>query len=85
MSMFCYQCEQTLQGKGCDKIGVCSKDETTSNLQDLLVYSLRGLSLVAEAGRAVKVVDAEADEGEEDGEEEPPRGGGQGSSCSPTA
>ncbi|KAF0234471.1 MAG: hydroxylamine [Desulfovibrionaceae bacterium] len=61
MNMFCYQCEQTSHGKGCDKIGVCSKDETTSNLQDLLVYALRGLSLVAEEGRKVNVVDAEAD------------------------
>uniref|UniRef100_A0A7C4AGJ8 Hydroxylamine reductase n=1 Tax=Fundidesulfovibrio putealis TaxID=270496 RepID=A0A7C4AGJ8_9BACT len=59
--MFCYQCEQTLQGKGCEKIGVCSKDDTTSNLQDLLVHALRGLSLVAEAGRKVNVVDVETD------------------------
>jgi len=59
--MFCYQCEQTMHGKGCDKIGVCSKDDTTSNLQDLLVYALRGLSLVAEEGRKVGVVDIEAD------------------------
>ena len=61
MNMFCYQCEQTMHGKGCDKIGVCSKDETTSNLQDLLVYALRGLCLVAEEGRKVGVVDVEAD------------------------
>jgi len=61
MNMFCYQCEQTSQGKACDKIGVCSKDETTSNLQDLLVYTLRGLSLVAEEGRKVNVADVEAD------------------------
>ncbi|WP_243362755.1 hydroxylamine reductase [Fundidesulfovibrio terrae] len=59
--MFCYQCEQTSHGKVCDKIGVCSKDETTSNLQDLLVYTLRGLSLVAEEGRKVGVVDAAVD------------------------
>ena len=59
--MFCYQCEQTMHGKGCDKIGVCSKDDTTSNLQDLLVYALRGLSLVAEEGRKVGVVDVEVD------------------------
>ncbi|WP_173087227.1 hydroxylamine reductase [Fundidesulfovibrio magnetotacticus] len=59
--MFCYQCEQTAQGKGCDKIGVCSKNDVTSNLQDLLVYALRGLSLVAEAGRAKGVADVEAD------------------------
>lgn len=61
MNMFCYQCEQTSQGKGCDKIGVCSKDEPTSNLQDLLVYALRGLSLVAEEGRKVGVVDVNVD------------------------
>ena len=61
MNMFCYQCEQTMHGKGCDKVGVCSKDETTSNLQDLLVYALRGLSVVAEAGRKVNVADLEAD------------------------
>jgi hydroxylamine reductase len=61
MDMFCYQCEQANKGKGCEKIGVCSKDTPTGNLQDLLVYALRGLSLVAEAGRKVNVVDAEAD------------------------
>jgi len=61
MTMFCYQCEQTALGKGCDKIGVCSKNDVTANLQDLLVYALRGLSLAAEAGRAKGVVDVEAD------------------------
>ncbi len=59
--MFCYQCEQTSHGKVCDKIGVCSKDEATASLQDLLVYTLRGLALVAEEGRKVNVVDAAAD------------------------
>jgi len=59
--MFCYQCEQTSHGKGCDTIGVCSKDAVTANLQDLLVYTLRGLCLVAEAGRKVGVVDQAVD------------------------
>jgi len=59
--MFCYQCEQTSHGQVCDKIGVCSKDEATANLQDLLVYALRGLSLTAEAGRKVNVVDTAVD------------------------
>ncbi len=50
--MFCYQCEQAAQGKACIRMGVCGKDEEVSALQDLLVYSLKGLSLVAvEAGR----------------------------------
>jgi len=59
--MFCYQCEQTLQGKGCEKIGVCSKNEETANLQDLLVYALRGLSLVALEARRAEINDIEVD------------------------
>lgn len=42
--MFCYQCEQTAQGKGCTQIGVCGKDGDTSNLQDLLLYITKGIS-----------------------------------------
>jgi hydroxylamine reductase len=42
-------------------MGVCGKDETTADLQDLLVYSLRGLALVARAGRQAGVVDPEVD------------------------
>jgi len=61
MSMFCYQCEQTSHGKGCDVMGVCSKDADTANLQDLLIYTLRGLSLVAEAGRKAGVADQAVD------------------------
>ena len=45
--MFCYQCEQTAKGQGCDKIGVCGKQPEVSDLQDLLVYALQGLSAVA--------------------------------------
>jgi hydroxylamine reductase len=48
--MFCYQCEQTAMGKGCTKIGVCGKNASVAALQDLLVYSLIGLSEVAAEG-----------------------------------
>ncbi|MDR2900426.1 MAG: hypothetical protein LBV20_07665, partial [Treponema sp.] len=34
MSMFCFQCEQTAQGKGCTVNGVCGKKEDIANLQD---------------------------------------------------
>ena len=37
--MFCFQCEQTAKGTGCDKFGVCGKDPTTADLQDLLVHA----------------------------------------------
>lgn len=42
--MFCYQCEQTVGGKGCTKRGVCGKTPEIANLQDLLIYQLKGIS-----------------------------------------
>ena len=59
--MFCNQCEQTAQGKGCTKIGVCGKQDDVAGLQDLLTYAVQGLSLVAVAGRKVGVVDKAVD------------------------
>ena len=50
--MFCYQCEQTAKGLGCDKIGVCGKQPDVSDLQDLLVYALTGLGQAAVAAKA---------------------------------
>jgi hydroxylamine reductase len=58
-NMFCYQCEQAANGKGCTKIGVCGKSPEISSLQDLLIYSLKGLSLVAVEGRGHGVIDEE--------------------------
>lgn len=57
--MFCYQCEQTAQGKGCTKIGVCGKQPDVAVLQDLLVYAIQGLSQVAQEGWKVGVKDDE--------------------------
>lgn len=45
--MFCYQCEQTFGGKGCTKGGVCGKTPEIANLQDLLIYQLKGISCYA--------------------------------------
>ncbi|QZY53984.1 hydroxylamine reductase [Crassaminicella profunda] len=42
-AMFCYQCEQTLGSKGCVKVGVCGKDATVANLQDVLIHLLKGI------------------------------------------
>ncbi|WP_300157392.1 hydroxylamine reductase [Solidesulfovibrio sp.] len=50
--MFCYQCEQTAKGTGCDKLGVCGKKPEVSDLQDLLVYALTGLGQAAAAAKA---------------------------------
>ena len=42
-SMFCYQCEQTLGAKGCVTSGVCGKNPTVANLQDVLIHELKGI------------------------------------------
>lgn len=44
MGMFCYQCQETVKGTGCRVRGVCGKTENLAKLQDLLVYSLKGIS-----------------------------------------
>jgi hydroxylamine reductase len=59
--MFCYQCEQTAQGTGCTMMGVCGKNSEVSTLQDLLIYALRGLSIVAVAGRNKGIYDWDTD------------------------
>jgi hydroxylamine reductase len=51
--MFCYQCEQTAQGKGCTSFGVCGKNPEVAALQDLLIYMLRGLSQLSLEGKKV--------------------------------
>lgn len=45
--MFCYQCEQTAGGKGCTKLGVCGKTPEIANLQDLLIFQIKGISCYA--------------------------------------
>jgi hydroxylamine reductase len=57
--MFCYQCEQTAKGVACTVQGVCGKNPEVAALQDLLIYSLQGLSQVAVAGRQAGVSDPE--------------------------
>ncbi len=61
MSMFCYQCEQTAKGSGCAVHGVCGKDPTTADLQDLLLYGVEGLAMYAHRARLMGVSDHEID------------------------
>ncbi|WP_320056187.1 hydroxylamine reductase [Desulfuromonas thiophila] len=51
MSMFCFQCQEAARGTGCTRVGMCGKQESTANLQDLLVFSLKGLALAAQRAR----------------------------------
>ncbi len=61
MSMFCYQCEQTAHGTGCTISGVCGKNPDVANLQDLLIYSLKGIAFWANLAREKGTMDQEID------------------------
>ena len=60
--MFCNQCQEAMHGNGCASISVCGKTPQTSNLQDLLIHMLKGLSAyhheAKKLGKSSKVIDA---------------------------
>ena len=59
--MFCYQCEQTSKGEGCQTLGVCGKDETTATLQDLLIHVIKGVAMYAHRAAKLGASDPEID------------------------
>lgn len=44
--MFCYQCQETARGTGCEIQGVCGKKPDTSTRMDQLLYLTRGIATV---------------------------------------
>ncbi|MBS2211338.1 hydroxylamine reductase [Carboxylicivirga mesophila] len=48
MSMFCYQCQEAAKGTGCEIKGVCGKTSDVANLQDLLLYTTKGIALLSQ-------------------------------------
>ncbi|PJN50144.1 Hydroxylamine reductase [Paenibacillus sp. GM2FR] len=46
-SMFCFQCQEASKGTGCTIVGVCGKPHDVANLQDLLIYLLKGISFLS--------------------------------------
>jgi hydroxylamine reductase len=57
--VFCNQCEQTAQGIGCSVRGVCGKSPEVAALHDLLIHSLKGLSLYGVEARKHGILDEE--------------------------
>lgn len=51
MSMFCYQCQEAAKGTGCNVKGVCGKNEQVAKLQDLLIYTIKGVSEIIVKGK----------------------------------
>ena len=50
--MFCYQCEETMNGTGCTQNGMCGKKADVAVLQDRLIYAVKGYAFFNNLGRA---------------------------------
>jgi hydroxylamine reductase len=62
MSMFCYQCQETTRGIGCTVKGLCGKTEDVANVQDLLIYTVKGIAVCAAQARDLGLVRKDVDE-----------------------
>jgi len=60
MEMFCYQCQEAAQGKGCTIKGVCGKEPQTAALMDVLLYVARGEAIINCALREKGLSDVQA-------------------------
>ena len=60
--MFCFQCQETAKNTGCTVRGVCGKQEATANLQDLLIFTLKGISVYGEKLKELGAVDRTNDD-----------------------
>lgn len=58
--MFCFQCQETAKNTGCTVRGVCGKPEETADLQDLLIYLCKGISVYGEKLMEKGTVDNDA-------------------------
>jgi len=57
--MFCYQCQEAAKGTGCTIKGVCGKTDDVANLQDLLLYTMKGISFYSSKARTIGIEDSE--------------------------
>ena len=58
--MFCFQCQETAKNQGCTVKGVCGKPEETADLQDLLIWVTKGISVYGDKLREMGTVDRAA-------------------------
>ncbi len=59
--MFCYQCQETAKGTGCVVRGVCGKTDDVAQVQDLLVWVTKGISILGTIARGNHYSSAKAD------------------------
>ncbi len=53
--MFCYQCQEAAKNEGCTIKGMCGKEGNTSDLQDLLIYNLKGIAVIAKQAQTAGI------------------------------
>ncbi len=58
--MYCFQCQETAKNQACTVKGVCGKPEETADLQDLLIYVCKGISVYGEKLKEKGTVDKDA-------------------------
>ena len=61
MSMFCFQCQETAKGTGCTIRGVCGKTDDVAQMQDLLVWVAKGISILGTIARENRYSSAKVD------------------------
>jgi hydroxylamine reductase len=59
--MFCYQCQETAKGTGCVVKGVCGKTDDVAQMQDLLVWVAKGISILGTIARRNHYSNAKVD------------------------
>ncbi|MEZ5336404.1 MAG: hypothetical protein R2741_14825 [Methanolobus sp.] len=60
--MFCYQCEETMNGEGCTKNGMCGKKGEVADLQDDLIYLLKSIAFYNQKARKAKISENSTDD-----------------------
>ena len=61
MNMFCYQCQEAAKGIGCTVKGVCGKEPEVANLQDTLLFVLKGVAIINGELRKAGINDPKVD------------------------
>ncbi|WP_292471005.1 hydroxylamine reductase [Methanolobus sp.] len=60
--MFCYQCEETMNGEGCTKNGMCGKKGEVADLQDDLIYVLKSIAFYNQKARKAGLSEESTDD-----------------------
>ncbi|HSO60998.1 MAG TPA: hydroxylamine reductase [Desulfobacterales bacterium] len=60
--MFCFQCQETAKNTGCTVKGVCGKPEETANLQDLLIFVMKGIAVYGDKLKELGAADQSNDD-----------------------